>query len=80
MYQLPLPKEWTMEELYLDYGMFSDTYIFAAYTPYGIKLMDAEYCRRIIAGEDCSEEIKKNPHLHPVIKENLLHNIEIRRE
>lgn len=68
-----------MEELYRDYGISNDGFIFAAYTPYGIKLMDKAYCERIVKGEDCSNEIKENPHLHPVIKENLLYNIELRR-
>lgn len=52
---------------------------FASYTPYGIKQLDGEYCKRICNlnedPEKLKKEIKENPHLHKLIKQNLLLNL-----
>ena len=63
--------------------------ISASYTVHGIKQFDSWFCRQIQAHRPCggeglkprytSEEIarmvRRCPHLHPVIKSNLLHNL-----
>lgn len=54
----------------------------AFYTPLGIQSIDSGYIRRILEGgsdlEDLRWEILTNPHLHPVIKENLISNLDSR--
>ena len=54
--------------------------IFAFYTPYGIQEIDGAFAALITRGrghytaKQMEAMILANPHLHPVIKTNLLHN------
>jgi hypothetical protein len=59
---------------------------FACYTPEGIRRLDGEFCQRILAYKGGKREYRRirwailsNPHLHSVIKQNLLYNLEMRR-
>jgi len=59
--------------------------IMAIYSPTGIKLMDGRYCQQILSAktqqelDSIREDITDNPHLHPMIKANLLYNIDAQR-
>lgn len=76
------------KDLYLDQGGTDETMLFgdrlrrvvAAYTPHGIHRMDSLYIRRIRAGHGSKRklraEIAANPHLHRLIKENLIENLD----
>lgn len=75
-----------LDDIYVDqlphYSQFYDREVFASYTPYGIKMIDSRYIRAIqhmekysMTPERLAHIIKKDPHLHNVIKTNLLYNI-----
>lgn len=55
--------------------------LFAAWTPHGIRQMESKFAERIIAARSRAAlavvraELKKNPHLHRKIKDNLFLNI-----
>ena len=64
----------------------ADKYFFSAFTPSGIQLIDRWYILRIqelkkpnarfkYTAPELEEMILKNPHLHPVIKSNLVENL-----
>lgn len=76
----------SVDELYRDQAVlryrFFDRGFFCALTPYGVKELDSAYARRILAGKNLVElarEIRRDPHLHFKIKDNLLLNIRRRR-
>jgi hypothetical protein len=70
---------YSMEELYIDQAINLKWPISTFYTPHGIKLKDANYCKRICRGNEnkfkLQDEILKDPHLHVMIKNNLLYNL-----
>lgn len=78
-------KDFDMDSIYRDQAMVNTRGMgynfFSAYLPYGIKKMDSWYSRQILAGfpkntpEHLEEMIRKNPHLHNIIKTNLIGNI-----
>ena len=75
-----------MDKIYVDQATensyYGDRHFFAAYTPVGIKKLDSNYIKAIQEGKVDSDfltkQIRKNPHLHPLIKENLLYNLKNR--
>lgn len=58
----------------------------SAYTPWGIRQMDTNYCNLIgnMPSKEYADKLEKeiinNPHLHDIIKENLLSNLEMCRK
>ena len=93
--QLELP--WTdpddfggMDAIYVDQGPYRSHYpslggytFSCFYTPSGIKHLDGEFCREIIAFDGDERDYKnlrnrilRNGHLHTVIKNNLVSNLE----
>jgi hypothetical protein len=86
-YKEEYPLEITsIEDYYWDQARSStcigDRCISAAYLPYGIKQFDSWYAKQIQLGpeskyskEELEDNIKRNPHLHNVIKTNLLSNL-----
>jgi hypothetical protein len=75
-YQLSLPlMPGTIEELYIDQAMVHGAGVFAAYTPWGIRQIDSQFCTRIqdiLQGkEQALERIqkKKEKELNKVSKE-----------
>lgn len=78
-----------MDAVYVDQGPQNVQYgyrsISSFYTPYGIGMRDHLYSQRIMAADghederaELKREIVHDPHLHFVIKENLLYNLKIR--
>jgi hypothetical protein len=76
-------RSWTREETLVDmaphYGFVS-----ALWLPFGLQRMETRCAMRIQlapsseALEETRQVIRKCPHLHPVIKRNLLYNIRLR--
>jgi hypothetical protein len=69
-----------------EYTRFFDRNFFSAYTPHGIKEFDGWLGKQIqshrgwgspprYTPEEIAKMIRLLPHLHPVIKSNLLHNL-----
>jgi hypothetical protein len=69
-----------IEDTYVDQAVDQSAYVFAAYTSYGIKQIDSDFCKRIQELNEDPEVLKEetitNKHLHACIKENLLENLE----
>lgn len=75
-----------MKRVYLDQApyhvQYEDRHISAVYTPEGISRIDQEFCTRIQNSrtkkqrDKIKQEILFNEHLHPVIKQNLIYNLE----
>lgn len=69
--------------IYLDYAPQSTTVydrtIASCYTPFGISAIDGWFAKQIQSGAIPFRVLKKailtNPHLHPVIRNNLYHNL-----
>jgi hypothetical protein len=67
--------------LQVDQAPQQGLFICAAYTPYGISMLDSRFCHAIKTAstlDDCrhiARKIRENPHLHPDIKENLMLNL-----
>lgn len=80
-----LPEGESVENYTIDYAAtqirYGERVLSSAYTWYGIKKMDCWYFKQIRL-EDCkyskdelADAIKTNPHLHNIIKTNLLSNL-----
>ena len=79
------PSAKQIDSYYIDQAMVStqyfDRHLFAVYTPHGIRMLEGAYCEKMRNmptkeyADDLRREIKKNPHLHEKIKENLLLNL-----
>lgn len=86
--EYPVPNVNVRDEYYYDLGptlsRFWDRKIQGFYTQYGISRMDEHFGRMIreeILDPDHLEwMIRRNPHLHNVIKTNLLSNLEERKK
>jgi len=71
-----------MDAVYVDQAPLNSSFFFCCKTPLGIKALDGEFCKRIMACQDEKDylqirhDIIYNPHLHWVIKYNLLANLE----
>jgi UPF0288 family protein (methanogenesis marker protein 3) len=88
--QLELPFQITdfeKREIFRDQAPHSSTFgwrtISAVWTPTGIKHLDSQFAQRIMkfkgnkkAFKELKYEILSNPHLHQVIKHNLVSNLE----
>lgn len=78
-------KKIKIEDIYVDQsqvfvkGFKKCPNIFSSYTAYGIKCIDSEYGRRICDTQEdpktLEKEIRNNPHLHKIIKDNLIQNL-----
>ena len=78
------PKSLDVEEYYIDQAMYNvNAYgrrITSFYTPFGIKQIDSWLSKQIrneskYSKIELEQLIKRNPHLHNVIKTNLLDNL-----
>lgn len=58
--QLSLPIPASMDEMYIDQAMENSGFVFAAYTPWGIKQIDSDFCRRIQNIERDPKEIRRS--------------------
>lgn len=76
-----------MEAMYRDYGperiSMPGFHFSGYYTPWGIKRLDSDYCKRIInldgeTSELLARRIHTDYHLHPTIRRNLLYNLRMR--
>ena len=82
--EYPKPNANIHDEYYYDLGptasRFWDRKIQSFYTPYGISLMDSHFGKMIreelLEPDHLEWMIRRNPHLHNVIKTNLLSNLE----
>ena len=85
--QLSLP--FTLEEygghewVYRDEGPYLGLTVFSVVTPYGIRKIDSEFAWRICKFNGTYEEYRQlraevysNPHLHIIIKQNLVDNLD----
>lgn len=70
-------------KLYVDYSIYYGT-IFSAYTQYGVKQIDSNFCHQIqiLGNSEClftfdelKECILRQPNLHPIIRNNLYNNL-----
>lgn len=75
-------KDIDIDEYYIDQTMvniyYADRHFFGAYTPWGIKGIESWFTKQILSGKNkkkLSYMIRRNPHLHNVIKTNLLENL-----
>lgn len=75
-------------DYYIDQSMMNvviaDRRITSTFTPYGISGIDEWFSKQIQKGSKFSKEeleqmIKRNPHLHNIIKTNLLSNLKINK-
>lgn len=74
-----------LDDIYKDMSVYQfrvlGFYMGSFYTPYGIKNMDTKYCMAICGAktlydfETLIEWVIANPHLHGIIKKNLLLNL-----
>jgi len=93
--QLALPfdeEDWGgRNKIYLDHGRYHTVwrdYSFSSViTPYGIQCLDTEFAKEIMVFAGKQEEfdnlrkrIIHNPHLHPYIKQNLISNLDDRKD
>lgn len=67
-------------DYYVDQSPNIGMYVSSIFTSYGIKIIDSWFSRQIINGCKYSKKqlekmIKVNPHLHNIIKTNLLDNL-----
>jgi len=77
-----------IEEYYFDQSRkciyIGDRKITDWYLPYGIKIIESWFVKQIISErcefskKELTKLIRKNPHLHNVIKTNLLSNLELK--
>lgn len=75
-----------INKVYLDqaphHAQYEDRHISAVYTPEGIRSIDSEFFKRIQNSrtkeqrDKIKQDILFNEHLHPVIKQNLIYNLE----
>lgn len=68
--------------VYRDQAPLRGGFVFAAYTPFGIREIESEYAKRILSftGDKkdraaLAKEIAENKHLHYAIRRNLLDNL-----
>jgi hypothetical protein len=70
-----------LEAMYVDQAPQYLGYSSAAYTPYGIHVLDDRFCNAIRAASTLGEcryihgRLLNTPNLHPVVKENLVLNL-----
>lgn len=85
----PFKKKVTAENIddpYVDQARFLMPGFYVFYTPWGLKELEQNYINAIRASKSKKEDsaIKKaiqcNPHLHKIIKDNLILNIKIMRK
>jgi hypothetical protein len=83
--QMSLPLEpSSTDECYIDQAPYQivafDRILSSCYTKHGIQEIESEYIRLITMTQYDPEklrfEIETNPHLHPFMKANLIHNLE----
>ncbi len=66
------------EKYYIDQAPRLGQYVYSLYTPHGINQIDSWFTKHISQGSDKVKlefMIKRNVHLHNVIKTNLLENL-----
>jgi len=77
-------KDTDWDDVYRDMSGWNGAYVGSVYLKLGIKRMDGWMCKEIMKGEEESKYtkeqmeymIKYNPHVHPIIKTNLLENLQ----
>ena len=72
-----------MDAVYVDQAPLRGSFVSAFYTPLGIKSIDGEFVQAIMSFDGNKEDynhlrnsIMNNVHLHSVIKQNLIFNLE----
>lgn len=74
------------EDIYIDQCRVVKSFLYASYTPHGIRNLDTAFCKRILKAATANElreieaDLHDNPHLHIKIKENLILNLNTRWE
>lgn len=77
-------RQWTRDEMLVDMGPHYGAYIQSMWLPLGLMRMESRCAMRIRLSpsleelQKTREQVRECPHLHPVIKRNLLYNVRLR--